>query len=75
VGTFGERQTHELPASLPAPSGDWSQPYRVLAAEVGLDPDLASGHRAAAALLDPILGDAPDLDRWDERGMTWQHRR
>jgi len=75
VSTFRERGTHDLPASLPAPSGDWSQPYRVLAAEVGLDPDLASGHRAAAAFLDPVLGEAPDLDRWDERGMTWRHRR
>lgn len=75
VGTFDERETHDLPASLQAPSGDWAQPYRALAAEVGLDPDLASGHRAAAAFLDPVLGETPDLDRWDERAMTWQHRR
>lgn len=75
VTTFSERETHELPASLPAPSGDWAQPYRVLAAEVGLDPDLASGHRAAAAFLDPILGETPDLDWWDERATSWQHRR
>lgn len=75
VRTFGERETHELPASLPAPPGDWAQPYRVLAAEVGLDADLASGHRAAAAFLDPILGEAPNLDRWDERAMTWQRGR
>jgi predicted nucleotidyltransferase component of viral defense system len=75
VNTFRERGTQDLPASLPAPSGDWSRPYRVLAAEVGLDPDLASGHRVAAAFLDPVLGEAPDLDRWDERGMTWRQRR
>jgi predicted nucleotidyltransferase component of viral defense system len=75
VRTFGERETHELPASLPAPSGDWSQPYRALAAEVGLDPDLASGYRAAAAFLDPVLADLSDLDRWDEQVMTWQRRR
>lgn len=75
VRTFGERETHGPPASLPAPSSDWSQPYRVLAAEVGLDTDLASGHRAAAAFLDPVLADVPDLDRWDERAMTWRRRR
>jgi predicted nucleotidyltransferase component of viral defense system len=75
VRIFSERETHELPTSLPAPSGDWSQPYRALAAEVGLDPDLASGHRAAAAFLDPVLGETPGLDRWDERAMTWQRRR
>jgi predicted nucleotidyltransferase component of viral defense system len=75
VRTFGERDTHELPASLPPPSGDWSQPYRALATEVGLDPDLAAGHRAAATFLDPILGETPDLDRWDERTMTWKRRR
>ena len=74
VRTFSERETHELPASLPAPASDWAPPYRALATEVGLDPDLASGHRAAAAFLDPILAGAPGLERWDEQAMKWQHR-
>lgn len=74
VLTFGERGTHELPTSLPAPSGDWAQPYRALAAELGLDPDLSSGHRAAAIFLDPILGDASDLQRWDVQSMRWEAR-
>ncbi|RDI74410.1 Nucleotidyl transferase [Gaiella occulta] len=73
--TFGERETHELPTSLPAPPADWAQPYRVLAGEVGLDAGLASGHRDAAAFLDPVLADVPDLDLWDERAMKWRRRR
>jgi len=71
VSTFRERDTHELPTSLPAASADWAQPYRVLAAEVGLEPDLSSGHRAAATFLDPVLADTTDLHWWDEQAMRW----
>lgn len=56
VHTISERGTHELPTSLPTPSADWAQPYRALAAELGLDPELSSGHRAAAIFLDDPRG-------------------
>jgi hypothetical protein len=56
-GTFEGRRQHPLPASLPPPPASWSVAYRKLATEVGLAPDLAAGHREAAALLDPILAE------------------
>jgi len=74
VRTFSERGTHELPTSLPAPSADWSQPYRALAAEVGLDADLSTGHRLAAEFLDPVLWDQSDLVRWDTEALEWRTR-
>jgi hypothetical protein len=55
-GTFEGRRQHPVPGSLPRPPASWAVAYRKLATEVGLAPDLADGHRAAAALLDPILG-------------------
>lgn len=68
---FDNRGTHRLPQDLPLPPQEWRLPYRHLADEVGLDPDLDEGHRAAASMIDPILcGDVttgtwrPDPQRW-----------
>ena len=55
-GTFEGRRQHALPGSLPLPPASWSAAYRKLATEVGLAPELITGHRDAAALLDPVLG-------------------
>lgn len=55
VRVFDARATPHLPASLPAPPREWAIPYRALAEEIGLDPDLSVGYRRAAALLDPVL--------------------
>ncbi len=74
VRVFEARATHELPTSLPAPPREWARPYRVLAEEVGLDPDRLAGHRLAAAFLDPIVANTPDLARWDAEAIEW-HRR
>jgi hypothetical protein len=60
---------------VPAPPREWAVPYRVLAEEVGLDPDLSVGHRHAAAFLDPVLADEPDLPRWDGEAAEWRPRR
>jgi hypothetical protein len=58
---------------LPLPPQDWSKPYRVLAAEVGLAPDMAIGHNLAATVLDPILsGSVSGADRWDPVLGAWQ---
>ena len=72
VSVFEARATHELPASLPDPPREWARPYRVLAEEVGLDPDPLAGHRLAAAFLDPVLAGEPDLGHWDAEANGWR---
>lgn len=72
VQTFSERETHDLPASLAAPPTEWAPPYRALADEVELDPDLSTGHRLAAHFLDPVLATEPGLIRWDPWTNEWQ---
>ena len=69
-GTFAGRRQHALPRSFPPPPAEWSVAYRKLVREVGLDTDLADGHREAAALLDPILGGL-DSRRWDAAAGRW----
>jgi hypothetical protein len=57
--TFSGRRQQELPSSLPTAPADWATPYRRLAAEVGVEPDLMAAFAAAAAFLDPILAGRP----------------
>ena len=73
AATFASRGAHGLPPALPPPPPGWATPYRRLALEVGLDPDVGRGHRLAAAFLDPILdGALPDDARWDPVHGRWQ---
>lgn len=74
VHVFRDRGTHELPASVPAPPSEWAQPYRSLAEEVGLDPDLAVGHRLASGFLNAVLADETDVVRWDAEATAWRCR-
>jgi len=69
---FTTRDTHEPPNALPGPPREWATPYRALAREVGLDPDLAEGFRLAAGFLDPVLGgDVADAATWDAETGRW----
>lgn len=69
VGTFEGRRQHALPSRLPRPPADWAGPYRKLAQEVGINPDLLVGYSEATTLLDPVLAGL-DAGRWDpERGL------
>jgi len=61
VDLFGARGTHLVPARLPPPPADWSRPYRVLAVDVGIDPDPTGGHALVATLLDPILASTREV--------------
>ena len=70
--TFSERETHEVPGSLPAPPRNWARPYRALAEEVALDPDPGIGHHLAAAFLDPVLAADLVLTHWDADGLEWR---
>lgn len=69
---FEARATHELPASLPAPPREWARPYRALAEEVGLDPDLAVGHHRAAAFLDPVVAAEAGPAHSDAEARRWR---
>jgi hypothetical protein len=40
--TFDRRRTHSLPTALDAPSPEWMIPFQALAAECGMQPDLAA---------------------------------
>lgn len=70
--TFDRRGTHPAPPRLPPPPPGWGPPYRRLAREVGLDPDVVAGHRLAAAFLDPILdAGISDAAAWDPAQGAW----
>jgi predicted nucleotidyltransferase component of viral defense system len=75
VRVFEARATHDLPPTVPAPPREWARPYRALADEVGLDPDLSVGHRLAAGFLDPVIADKPDAGRWDAQTVEWRGSR
>lgn len=68
---FNLRKTHTAPTTLPPPPADWAAPFRRLAEEVGVPAELQAGHRDAAALLDPILGDEVTAGKWDPRQRQW----
>ena len=70
VGTFEARRLQSVPARLPQPPKEWAVSYRRLAREVGIDPDLPTGHAEAAALLDPVLGGLA-AGNWDPERKAW----
>ncbi len=70
--TFASRATHTLPSALPPPPSQWRTPYRRMAIEVGLDPDVSVGHEQAKAFLTPILAGAVKADaRWEPTKQAW----
>ncbi|HET8640217.1 MAG TPA: nucleotidyl transferase AbiEii/AbiGii toxin family protein [Solirubrobacterales bacterium] len=68
---FAIRKTHARPSTVPSPPADWSVPYRRLAKEVGAPDDLEAGHRAAAALLDPLLAGEISSGKWSPTERRW----
>lgn len=72
IGTiFALRDTHSAPKVLPSPPAEWATPFRRLAKEVGVRGELASGHRDAADLLDPILAGEVGAGLWDPTQRRW----
>lgn len=67
--TFRKREQQRLPASLPKPPETWREPYRRLATEVGVEPQLDDAFTGAAAFLDPIL--AGTAGAWDPQRRIW----
>lgn len=69
---FDSRGVQALPAALPPPPDAWTGPYREMAVSVSLDPDIATGYRAAAGFLDPILEEGEtDHAQWDASQQKW----
>lgn len=60
-----------LAARARSTKAEWAVPFRRLAEEVGVPAELRVGHRDAAALLDPILGDEVTAGRWDPQRKHW----
>jgi hypothetical protein len=70
---FARRAAQRPPDALPAPTPDWRTAYRMLATTVGISDDLDAGHAAAAAMLDPVLGNHVTSGAWDPSDQAW-HR-
>jgi hypothetical protein len=68
--TFQQRRQQPLPTSLPPPPASWREPYRRLATEAAVQPELDEAYAEAAALLDPILAGGAD-GAWDPQRRTW----
>jgi hypothetical protein len=68
---FARRATHQPPDALPAPPPTWRTAYRRLASSVGLEDDLDVGHKAAAAMLDPVLRHIVATGTWDPSDRVW----
>jgi hypothetical protein len=71
AGVFDHRRSHAVPDQFPAPPNDWGVPYRKLAKEVGIDPDLHVGHAEVAALVDPVLS-GRKVGHWDPGRGLWE---
>lgn len=68
--TFINRRRHPLPAAMPPPPASWKGSYNKLAAEVGMEADLARAFKLAAAFLDPVLAGKVS-GGWDPGPWTW----
>jgi predicted nucleotidyltransferase component of viral defense system len=71
VGVFEGRRQQGLPDRFPPPPTDWAVPYRKLAKEVGVDPDLRAGYAEVATLIDPALADRA-TGRWNPEKASWE---
>jgi hypothetical protein len=71
--TFGARDVQRIPGCIATPPDNWPTPYRRMAAETGLEPDIAIGHAAVAKFLDPILANAVSPNaRWAPDTRAWK---
>jgi hypothetical protein len=70
--TFGFRQTHTLPAAVPAPPPTWTTPYVAMVREDNLAwRTLDDVTKAAQTFLDPVLGGVLDAT-WSPGEWTWR---
>lgn len=69
--TFESRQSQSLPKDLPKPPDGWRVPYRRMATDLGLDPDLDAGHAQAARFLNPVLS-GQTTGTWNPKARSWE---
>jgi hypothetical protein len=72
--TFAARNTHPIPAELPAPPGSWAQPFRKMADETCLPwRELGDAMIAAQQFVDPMLKGI-DAGTWNPLCWAWEPR-
>lgn len=70
--TFDARGSQQLLSTFPAPPTEWRAPFRRMATEVGVDPELSVGYEQARGFLDPLLaGSVSDGARSDPVLQRW----
>ncbi len=68
--TFAQREVQALPSSLPPPPAGWREPYRRMATEVDVEPELDEAFASAAEFLDPVLAGRAD-GAWNPQRRSW----
>lgn len=68
---FVTRDQDVKPTRLPEPPTSWTESYRALALEVGVEPNITKAFDAATRFVDPILG-VRDGSRWDPKSWSWK---
>ncbi len=68
---FTSRATHEPPTKVPAPPVEWRTPFRAMARQVGIDPDLDVAFSVAAKFLDAVLQDKVRGGIWNPAIRSW----
>jgi hypothetical protein len=71
IASIFESHNAELPEELHRPPLEWAAPFSQLAEAAGTPDELAAGHDAAAALLDPVLGDRTGDGIWNAAKRQW----
>ena len=72
--TFGFRNTHALPGTVPSPLPAWTTPYAAMAREDQLAwPAIEDVTRAAQSFLDPVLAGGLDAT-WEPERWSWRPR-
>ena len=69
--TFARRGTHPIPETLPAPPNQWTVPYRALASQAKITPDLTNGFSKVLNCLHSILQERA-AGRWDPSSGIWR---
>lgn len=69
--TFASRGSHDVPATVPRPSPDWSVPYGRMAREIGINPDPDAGFQLASMLLNPLLARVVEARIWEPTEKRW----